>query len=441
MGCGRRCPQVRRDRGVGTAPQHREHARWACDDEDAAAAEIAAALNIGHGRACGEMDLAVVLRDRFPKVAAAFLAGELNARRVWLIANRTYLVTTPAAVAALDQVIAERITAWGPLTEDKLTQAIDVWVDAIDPGAVRRTRNSARTRDFTVAETNPQGTAAVFGRLLGPDAALLKQRVAAMARGVCEDDPRTLAQRRADAMGALGAGSTVLSCACANPDCPAAVDDGRASSIVIHVIAEQASTEAPPDPQYCTAKESPPTTPRTQAPRLRRGSPDAAAEPATRRRPLCSSAVGSCPAPCWPNSSPAAPHSSWWAAPTRRTEPHYRPATALDEFVRIRDLTCRAPGCDRSGMFADIDHTVAYPAGADPSRKPQVLLPNSSLDQDVLARLHRPPARRRHRRRHHPHRAHLHHQTRQQPVLPRLGHHHTRTTRLSRPTTRVRTAP
>ncbi len=30
----------------------------------------------------GEMDLAVVLRDRFPTVAALFLAGELNARRV-----------------------------------------------------------------------------------------------------------------------------------------------------------------------------------------------------------------------------------------------------------------------------------------------------------------------------------------------------------------------
>ena len=55
-----------------------EHGSWACDDWDAAAAEVAAALNIGHGRACGEMDLAVVLRDRLPKVAALFLAGELN---------------------------------------------------------------------------------------------------------------------------------------------------------------------------------------------------------------------------------------------------------------------------------------------------------------------------------------------------------------------------
>ncbi len=151
------------------------------------------------------MDLAVVLRDRFPTVAALFLAGELNARRVWLIANRTYLVTSPAAVAALDRVIAERITAWGPLTEDKLTQAIDVWVDRIDPAAVRRTRTSARARDFTVADTDATGTAAVFGRLLGPDAVLLKQRVAAMARGVCEDDPRTLAQRRSDALRRAGA--------------------------------------------------------------------------------------------------------------------------------------------------------------------------------------------------------------------------------------------
>jgi hypothetical protein len=36
---------------------------------------------------------------------------------------------------------------------------------------------------------------------------------------------------------------------------------------------------------------------------------------------------------------------------------------ALDEFVPLRDMTCRAPGCDRSALFADIDHTVPYPGG------------------------------------------------------------------------------
>jgi hypothetical protein len=29
----------------------------------------------------------------------------------------------------------------------------------------------------------------------------------------------------------------------------------------------------------------------------------------------------------------------------------------------FRDMTCRAPGCDRPAVFGDIDHTVAYPGG------------------------------------------------------------------------------
>ena len=116
-------------------------------------------------------------------------------------------MTEPEALAELDAAIAERMTAWGPLSEYKLTQAIDVWVDNIDPGALRRTRNRARTRDFTVADPDEAGTTAVFGRLFSADATLLRQRLEAMARSVCEDDPRTLAQRRADALGALAAGS------------------------------------------------------------------------------------------------------------------------------------------------------------------------------------------------------------------------------------------
>jgi hypothetical protein len=51
-------------------------------------------------------------------------------------------------------------------------------------------------------------------------------------------------------------------------------------------------------------------------------------------------------------------------APKPEPEPRYRPCTALDEFVRTRDLTCRAVGCDRRAMHADIDHTVPYHAGA-----------------------------------------------------------------------------
>ena len=280
------------------------------------------------------------------------------------------LKAIPAAVATLDRVIADRITAWGPLTEDKLIQAIDVWVDRIDPAAVRRTRTSARSRDFTVADTDATGTAAVYGRLLGPDAALLKQRVAAMARGVCEDDPRTLAQRRSDALGALGAGSTVLSCGCANPDCPAVVDDGRASSIVVHVIAEQASTEATVDPQLHGEGLAPVDAdePDEADEAAARAASEPAAEPPARRKAALLFGGGILPAPLLAELLARGAKVKLVVGPGAAAEPRYRPSTALDEFVRNRDLTCRAPGCDRTAMFADIDHTVAYPAGVDPSR-------------------------------------------------------------------------
>jgi hypothetical protein len=324
-----------------------ERPKWACDDWDAAAAEIAAALNTGHGRASGEMDIAIMLRDRFPMVGKLFLAGELTARRAWIISDRTYLVTDARALAELDQAIAERITAWGPLSEYKLKQAIDLWVDKVDPGALRRTRNKARTRDFTVADADGEGTAAVYGRLLATDAALLKRRVAVMVRGVCEDDPRTMAQRRADAMGALAAGSQHLRCLCEDPECPAA-DDGRATSVVVHVIAEEASTEVPPDP-------------------LLNGeglAPDQAPEPTERRKAALIAGGGPVPAPLLADLIARGAKVKPIVVPDCAPEARYRPSAALDDFVRMRDMTCRFPGCDRPAMFGDIDHTLAYPAGS-----------------------------------------------------------------------------
>ena len=325
-----------------------EHAHWACDDWDTAAAEIAAALHIGHGRASGEMDLAVTLRDRLPEVAALFLSGELNGRRVWLIDQRTRLITDEEALAAVDSAIAERIAEWGPLSEYKLTQALDVWVDAIDPGAVRRSRESARSRDFTIGDDHKSGTTPVWGRLFSTDAALLRQRLDAMARMVCEDDPRTLPQRRADALGALAAGSTRLSCGCGRSDCPAADDDGRAGSVVVHVVAEQESTEATCDPQFHGE-----------------GSDSAQGqETKGRQKAALIFGGGIVPAPLLAELLARGAKLRPVVAPKPEPEPRYRPSTALDEFVRTRDMTCRASGCDRLATHADIDHTVAYPAGA-----------------------------------------------------------------------------
>jgi hypothetical protein len=44
-------------------------------------------------------------------------------------------------------------------------------------------------------------------------------------------------------------------------------------------------------------------------------------------------------------------------------DPSYHPSRALADFVRARDLTCRAPGCDKPATYCDIDHTVPWPYG------------------------------------------------------------------------------
>jgi hypothetical protein len=49
--------------------------------------------------------------------------------------------------------------------------------------------------------------------------------------------------------------------------------------------------------------------------------------------------------------------------PPDRAEGGYRPSTALAEFIRFRDLTCRFPGCDAPADVCDVDHTVPFPLG------------------------------------------------------------------------------
>jgi hypothetical protein len=91
-----------------------------------------------------------------------------------------------------------------------------------------------------VANGDGRGLAYVEGTLYAQDAAALERRVAQLAGGGCENDPRTLDQRRADAMGAVAAGADRLGCGCGDPQC-AAADQAAPGATVVHVIAEERS--------------------------------------------------------------------------------------------------------------------------------------------------------------------------------------------------------
>ena len=114
-----------------------DRALWAFDPWDGVAAEVAAALHVGHRRASGQMRIAVALRDRLPTVAALFWNGALSARIVSAITWCTHLVEDEQALALIDAAVADRATRWGPLSQDKLRQAVEVWVGRYDPAALR----------------------------------------------------------------------------------------------------------------------------------------------------------------------------------------------------------------------------------------------------------------------------------------------------------------
>jgi Domain of unknown function (DUF222) len=197
-----------------------EREQWCLDNWDAVCAEIGAAFHVSLGVASHQLTLACALRDRLPRVAEVFAAGLISYRLVNTIVYRTALITDADARGKVDIELAAQVVWWGPLSVAKTELAIDELVDRHDPQALRRLEQRARGRHLdVVGDAGGAGTAGVEGVLFAHDAALLDRRLEAMAAAVCGGDPRTLEQRRADAMGALARGEDELECLCGATAC------------------------------------------------------------------------------------------------------------------------------------------------------------------------------------------------------------------------------
>ncbi len=331
--------------------------RWSCDNWDAIAAQVGAALNVSRNLASHYMYQALALSQRLPAVAALFAQGRLSLRLVTTIIWHTELIKDPAVLRVVDALLANDALRYGPMSQPKTARAIDAIVERYDPAAVRRARSSARSREVVITPADDgSGTAYLSGTLLGTDAAVLDRRLSAMAHQVCQGDPRTLPQRRADALGALAAGGDRLACQCPDSDCPARVPDARANAVIIHVVAEPATIAAPPDP--CLNGDEPQ---RVAAKDPLRPPPDP--EPPEIWMPSGQIVGGSAVPSAHVGALIAA---GAHVAPIERCPepaPGYRPSAALDRFIRARDMTCRFPGCDCPAVACDIDHAIAYPNG------------------------------------------------------------------------------
>jgi hypothetical protein len=336
-----------------------EREQWCLDNWDA----VGAAQNVSLGVASHQLMIAKALRERLPRVAEVFAAGQISYRLVNAIVYRTALIGDPEARANVDTELAAAARAWGSLSIAKVEAAIDYWVDRYDPDAVRRVELSARGRHVDIVdEKNGSGVSYVEGKLFNHDAAALDQRLDAMARAVCEADPRTLEQRRADALGALAHGGDRLRCECGAADCAAA--QAAPSAVVVNVIAEQASLA---DDTAVALDGAGPPGPTTA--QLRNTTVDEAlAQPPgtgpANTNPAVVLGGGMLPAPLLAaklaQTATIRPVIHPGDSPP---EPQYVPSAGLARFVRCRDLTCRFPGCDEPADVCDLDHTIPYPVG------------------------------------------------------------------------------
>src|SRR5690349_7500734 len=342
-----------------------ERDQWCLDNWDAVAAEVAAEQNVSHGVASHQLLVAMALRERLPRVAAVFASGAISYRLVSAIVSRTRLVRDADARAELDAAIAADVEAWGTLSVAKAETAIDAWVDRIDPGALRRTESASRGRYLViVAGTDGSGVDTIEGVLLAHHSAALNERLRGLLRGVCAKDPRTIDQRRADAMGALATGAEHLACECGDPECSTAARPAPGAPVV-YVIAEQRSLAD--DTPVQLDGQTPPQFGSEKSLRERTIAEVSAPDPATGRahtHPALIVGGGIMPAPLLAaklaDTAMIRPLVHPGDAPP---EPRYTPSRKLADFVRCRDLTCRFPGCDEPAHRCDLDHTIPYPVG------------------------------------------------------------------------------
>lgn len=314
--------------------QYGECETWSSGTQEAIAAEIAAALTISRTAAEGYLYHARTMRLRLPNIGALLCAGDISYAMFRTIIYRTDLITDTDITAAVDATLAARITRCPSTTRRGLGAYVDKVVSRADRDAVRQRRDSKDGREITIWG-GLNGISSIYGHLASTDAHAVDKRLDALAATVCAHDPRTRQQRRADALGALAAGADRLTCRCARSDCaagakspPAGGTSGLSGTVLIHVVADQASIDGT-----------------GHSPAVLIGEDELI--PAELITELAASA----------RLRPLTPPID--AAP----EPGYRPSAALAEFIRCRDLTCRFPGCDTPADRCDVDHTVAFADG------------------------------------------------------------------------------
>ncbi|MGW4241691.1 DUF222 domain-containing protein [Nocardia sp. NPDC004722] len=374
------------------------------------ATEIGIALKVSQASADGLIALGLDLENRYPATREAFAEGRIDLAQTRAISK--------SLTNASEELLAE------------LEPNLAVYAENAEPQRIRRTarrrlleadpagqaarRKAAEADRYVSITAHDDGTALLDGVLPAAGGQAVYERLREMASGqCCRKDPRTVAQRRADALVALADGTGRLICQCGQDDCPRAVvgetavarkalvqvgvsaetlaglqdnpallsglgaiDPDLARQIARHArfeiitptttpagIAETgsaAATVTTPDAIRTLATAGPAATAATAVAETGSAAPGASTvshnTPETATAPAGDSTTHA--ATPGPATIATANHASTRQGdnPVTATELRYRPGARIARQARAIDGICRAPGCHIPAAASDLDH-------------------------------------------------------------------------------------
>lgn len=385
------------------------------------AARLAAAQHLSQIAAENHLACALALRDRLPQVAEMLKEGFVAPHHIPTIVSRTDLIEGSDHTEAIDRDIADQLRRRGSWSRNRLRDMVDSTIFRRDPDLVREDRSAAKDKRGVWAEGHQNGMSELTAVLTTENSAMIMQRLEKLAASVCKRDTRTKPQRMSDALFAITM-AREFTCECGDdPEHPCTADiitvpaDGMFSGIdakiVLHAIANQSTLRGEDDePGYLEGRgvvsadhardlaDQAQTTTRplgnTETGYVAAPRPELSAKPepteSSSARSNTNSRANYAPPqpsraerramkgikqhPATPPDQPqldlpieaeakAGDHEpvfQWPPLPTVQPGDHYRPSAVLDTYLRIRDLYCTWPGCDRPAWSADLDHTQEY---------------------------------------------------------------------------------
>ncbi|WP_285491248.1 HNH endonuclease signature motif containing protein [Amycolatopsis taiwanensis] len=287
----------------------RGHTRWVAD-------EVALELSLSKQAAAGLVGVAEVLTTRLPKLLAAMENGEVDLRTAGKVCEVTATLSDEQA-REVDDRIAGRLAG---KDSEKVRRIARDAVCAVDPdGYAERSKKRRKDRRVELIHAD-EGMAALWVHLPAEIASAIYAKVDGIARKLkTKGEDRTLDQLRADVLADLALGK--------HEGLP-----GVLAQVYVHVPIDAALGITNTG---CELSGHGPIAGDIAREIMR--DPNS-----VWRKVTCDPVSGA-------------------VLDVGRTR--YRPPAALDEFVRVRDRECLAPGCRRPAQRSDVDHHRDYRRG------------------------------------------------------------------------------